>query len=122
MEGRDQSSRGDSPILVHDSLLHVSLDGLQHCSVCNLAEGADGGGSVDVLSASHVLRQTACHDDHVVGQDGQLLDGQVDQTAQSGVLALPQLRDSEERPSGFCAADRLSCKGECLFCGDCFAD
>ena len=38
-------------------LLHVALDGLDHGGVDDGGKGADGGGTVVVLLASHVLGQ-----------------------------------------------------------------
>lgn len=73
MESRDESRATDCRVAVHDSLLHVALDGGEHGSVGDAAESADSRRSVAVLVARHVLGERRGDDDDVVGKSAQLL-------------------------------------------------
>ena len=109
---RDESSTGDGRVTVHNGLLHVTLNGLDHTGLqlemvvtttsihvrhyeyamymCTYigdgAESSNGRGSVLVLLSCHVLRQTAGDDDDIIGNLGHLLDGEVDEPTKGQVM------------------------------------
>ena len=96
MERGDESSRGHSRVPVHDGLLHVSLNGLQHHWVGDRTESSDSGSSVAILLSSHVLGQGGRHDDHILCDSRQLLDPEVDQSSEDCITSLEQLGDCKK--------------------------
>jgi len=69
--------------------------------IYDTAESPYGTGSILVLLPCHVLGQTAGHYDDVIGYLGHLLDGKVDQSPQSDITRLEELRHTKECLSCF---------------------
>jgi len=67
--------------LVHKGLLEVSLNGRHHGRVGDAYESAESGGPVEVTHFVHILGQGGGDDDHVGGLVRELLDEEVEETA-----------------------------------------
>ena len=108
VERGDEGGGGHGRVPVHDGLLHVPLDGLQHHRVRDRAQGSDGGCSVAILLPGHVLGQGGRHYDHILRNAGQLLDPEVHEPPQDGVASLEQLRDGKKTFRSFRCSERFS--------------
>eukprot|EP00968_Pinguiococcus_pyrenoidosus_P012722 scaffold1130_cov195-Pinguiococcus_pyrenoidosus.AAC.83 len=96
--GRHQRRRRDEVVVVHDGLLDVALNGIEHGRIDDLREHADGVRAEEILLRVHVPGE-AGRDDHDVVRIARFrhfLDEQVDHPSQIHVGALEQLRDAEE--------------------------
>ncbi len=108
MEAGNQSSRRNRGRAIDDGLLHVALDRLQHGGVGDGAQGPDGGGSIGVLLARHILGQRRGHDDDVLGNGRQAFDAKIDHASKDRIAGLKQLRDGEEALGGLASSEDLA--------------
>ena len=96
--GTDEGGGRDHAGRVDDGLLHVAFDGTQHGGIDDAGQDAEGVGTVQIDVAGHVLGEGGGDNDDIVGVAGlgNLLDEQIDHTAEAGIVGHEQLGDAEE--------------------------